>query len=153
MHELIPAVRSHLSGVLPSFVSALASNLASTNKQVHAAASEAFNILMANVEPTTAFQPVIAIAASSNPRVKAALFDRITDMLPSVAVKRPNLLVRHALPTALRAVDGSNGDLRLATHRLLKQLFRCMGEEMVRAVRTAQMSSAVKEHVLNIVTR
>lgn len=153
MHRLIPAVRAHLSGVLPSFVSALASNLASKNKQIHAAASEAFNILMANVEPTTAFQPVIAIAASSNPRVKAALFDRITDMLPSVAVKRPNLLVRHALPTALRAVDGSNGDLRLATHRLLKQLFRCMGEEMVRAVRTAQMSSAVKEHVLNIVTR
>ena len=88
-------------------MSALASNLASKNKQIHAA-SEAFNILMANVEPTTAFQPVISIAASSNPRVKAALFDRITDMLPSVA-EATNLLVRHALPTALRAVDGSMG--------------------------------------------
>ena len=153
MHQLIPAVRGHLSGVLPSFVSALASNLASTNNKIHAAASEAFNILMANVQPTTAFQPVIQIAASSNPRVKAALFDRITDMLPSVAVKRPNLLVRHALPTALRAVDGSNGDLRLATHRLLKQLHRCMGEEMIRAVRTAQMSASVKEHVLTIISR
>ena len=153
MHELIPAVRSHLSGVLPSFVSALASNLASTNKQIHAAASKAFNILMANVEPTTAFQPVIQIAASSNPRVKAALFDRVTDMLPSVAVQKPSLCARYALPTALRAMDGSNGDLRLATHRLLKQLYRCMGEDMIRSVRTSQVSSAIKESVLTMVTR
>ena len=153
MHELIPAVRSHLSGVLPSFVSALASNLASTNKQIHAAASEAFNILMANVEPTTAFQPVIQIAASSKARVKAALFDRVTDMLPSVAVQKPSLCARYALPTALRAMDGSNGDLRLATHRLLKQLYRCMGDDMIRGVRTAQVSSAIKESVLSMVAR
>ena len=154
MHELIPAVRSHLSGVLPSFVSALASNLASTNKQVHAAASEAFNILMANVDATSAFQPVLSIAATSVPRVKAALFDRVTDMLPSVAAKSPSLCGRYALPTALRAMDGSNGDLRLATHRLLKQLYRCMNDgDFVRSVRTAQVSSAIKESVLTLVSR
>ena len=155
MHELIPAVRSHLSSVLPSFVSALASNLASTDKKVHAAASEAFNILMANVEPTTAFQPVIAIAASSSPRIKAALFDRICDMLASVSASKPRLLVRYALPTALRAMDtrSSNGDLRLATQRLIKQLYRVMGDDMIRAVRTAQVSSAIKESVLTLVSK
>ena len=62
---------------------------------------------MANVEPTTVFQPVISIAASSNPRVKAALFDRITDMLPSVAVA-PNL--REAcFAYSTSSVDGSMG--------------------------------------------
>ena len=151
MHQLIPAAREHISSVLPSFLSALASNLASASRQIYAAASEAFTILMANVESTTAFKPVLGIAASSSPRVKAALFDRITDMLPSVAAKKPDLLVRHALPTVLSSVDGCNGDLRLATHRLLKQLYRCMGDEMIRAVRIAHVASAVKETVLQIV--
>lgn len=153
MHNLIPAVRNHLSAVLPSFVDALASNLASTNKQIHAAASEAFNILMANVDAATAFQPVLNIAGGSTPRVKAALFDRITDMLPTVAVKRPNYLARYALPAALRAIDGANGDVRLATHRLLSQLHRCMGDDMIRAVRTAHVSSVVKDNVLMMISR
>ena len=50
--------------------------------------------------------------------------------------------------------DGfGNGDLRLATQRLIKQLYRVMGDDMIRAVRTAQVSSAIKESVLTLVSK
>ena len=99
------AWKSEVETILPGLVSALASNLASSNSQIRLGSSEVFDRLIAEVDCVILVQPLTTVVDYGNQRVKAAVLEKLLAIAPKLAQRKPALLTRLLLPTALRLLD------------------------------------------------
>lgn len=64
---------------------------------------------------------------------------------------KPMLISRHVLPAALQVVEGSKGDVQSACHRLLREMHRSMGDDLVGRIRAANAPGSARDMALGVI--
>ena len=143
MSQSIPLLKDRFETTKAILVPALATNLASTSKPVQKGARGTLDAFIAHTGAPTIVPTLVNVAVHGNPRVKAAVFNCVGDLVEDVASARPATLTRHVLPGVLQVIDGCKGDVQAAVHRVLRELLRTVGPDLVRQIESLSASSGI----------
>jgi len=131
LQTIVPAVRDGLSNVVSSVVPALAASLASSNAQVRAITPVVLDSLVAEVEHGALVQPFANCALYSPPKARPLMIDKLRELSTSVYTSKPQLVIKHAVPTAFRLLEDNRADLRPGTVQLLRVLHVLLGQSLL----------------------
>ena len=131
LQTIVPAVRDGLSNVVSSIVPALATSLASSNAQVRAITPVVLDSLVAEVEHGALVQPFANCALYSPPKARPLMIDKLRELSTSVYTSKPQLVIKHAVPTAFRLLEDNRADLRPGTVQLLRVLYVLLGQSLL----------------------
>lgn len=126
---LLPATGERSATSLGSLVPLLASALGSTQDRLRAIAQVALDALSsAGPDPGLLLQHYSHVVCGSSGRGRAALVDKMAELVPQVYSSRPQLVARHAVPACLSLLHEARADMRAANTRLLSALTGLMGQ-------------------------
>ena len=127
LQQMVPALRDGLPSVASTLVPALATSLASSNAQVRAITPAVLDSLIADVDHSALIQPFSNCVLYSPPKARPAMVDKLRELSTSLYAAKPQLVVKHALPTAFRLLEDNRADLRGGTVALLRSLHVMLG--------------------------
>jgi len=72
-------------------------------------------------------QPFANCVLYSPPKARPMMVDKLRELCTSVYAAKPQLVVKHAVPTAFRLLEDNRADLRTGTTQLLRMLHVLLG--------------------------
>ncbi|OWZ24070.1 hypothetical protein PHMEG_000962 [Phytophthora megakarya] len=130
MDKIVPAIGSGMEQMLPSFVPAIAKNLA--NARTSSLAQSVVQQLCTYADNRALCQQFAIQARSANSRVIPMLLDTLTQLtMESYDDKSNYVLTRHVLPLALDLLKEAKNSVKEANLRLLRQLRITLGSTAI----------------------
>ena len=86
--------------------------------------------LLSEVEHGALIQPFANCALYSPPKARPSMIDRLRELATSLYPAKPQLVVKHALPTAFRLLEDNRADMRTGTVQLLRTLHVLLGSQL-----------------------
>lgn len=127
LQQMVPALRDGLPSVASTLVPALATSLASSNAQVRMVTPAVLDALLLEVDHSALIQPFANCSLYSPPKARPVMIDKLRELATSLYPSKPQLVVKHALPTAFRLLEDNRADLRMGTVQLLRVLHVLLG--------------------------
>lgn len=127
LQQMVPALREGLPSVASTLVPAVATSLASSNAQVRSITPGILDALVAGVDHGALIQPFANCVLYSPPKARPAMIEKLRELSTSLYAAKPNLVVKHSVPTAFRLLEDNRADLRTGTVQLLRTLHVLLG--------------------------
>ena len=127
----------------------MATSLASSNAQVRAITPAVLDALVSGVDHGALIQPFANCVLYSPPKARPAMIDKLRELSTSLYPSRPQLVVKHALPTAFRLLEDNRADLRTGTVQLLRMLHVLLGPTLFDHAQRAP--SAVQSRLAEVI--
>ena len=108
--------------------------------QVRAITPGVLDALVAEVDHGALVQPFSNCVLYSPPKARPAMIDRLRELITSLYSSRPQLVVKHAVPTAFRLLEDNRADLRTGTVQLLRTLHVLLGPALFEHAQRAPSS-------------
>lgn len=129
--KLVASYGSALESSLGLLVPALAANLSNTSPQLRSLASGVMESLCSRLDPGALVQPLAAAVDFGNQRAKAALLDKMRGLVSKVVDKKPQLLHKFFVASAVKSLDDHKADVRGANNLLIKELYTVLGDSIL----------------------
>ena len=130
LQQMVPALREGLPSVVSTLVPALATSLASSNAQVRSITPGVLETLITDVDHGALIQPFANCVLYSPPKARPMMVDKLRELATSVYAAKPQLVVKHAVPTAFRLLEDNRADLRAGTVQLIRVLHVLLGPSL-----------------------
>ena len=91
----------------------------------------------------------IHIESSGRLKARPAMIDKLRELSTSLYPSKPQLVVKHALPTAFRLLEDNRADLRTGTVQLLRMLHVLLGPQLFEHAQRAP--SAVQSRLADVI--
>jgi len=127
LQQMVPYIREGLPSVVSTLVPALGTSLASSNYQVRAITPAVLETLIAEVAHDALVQPFANCVLYSPPKARPVMVDKLRELSTSVYAAKPQLVIKHSLPTAFRLLEDNRAELRTGTVQLLRMLHVLLG--------------------------
>ena len=144
LQQMVPWLKDGLPSVASTLVPALATSLASSNAQarsgrlprwrtapphpsptthpalhpsaqVRSITPAVLDALTAEVDHGSLIQPFASCVLYSPPKARPAMIDKLRELSTTLYPSKPQLVVKHSLPTAFRLLEDNRADLRPGT--------------------------------------
>lgn len=125
--EMTPHLAELMPPVVATLVPAIASCLTSSNAQVRTVTPNTLATLVANVDGALLIQPFAHNALYANLKARPAMTERLSALSATLHASKPHLVLKHALPVALKLVEENRADMRTSTAQLLQTLYGLVG--------------------------
>ena len=101
-------------------VPALATSLASSNAQVRQITPAVLDAIVREVDHGSLIQPFANCVLYSPPKARSTMVEKLREVSTSLYAAKPNLVIKHSVPTAFRLLEENRPDLHSGTMQLLK---------------------------------
>jgi len=149
LQEMVPLICDGLPSVVATLVPALGTSLASSNAQVRAIVPAVIDTLVKEVAHDALMQPFANCVLYSPPKARPMMIDKLRELSTSVYAAKPQLVIKHVLPTAWRLLEDNRADLRTNTVQLLRILHVLLGPALLEHAQTTP--AAVQRRLQEIV--
>eukprot|EP00002_Diphylleia_rotans_P035322 TRINITY_DN7695_c0_g1_i4.p1 TRINITY_DN7695_c0_g1~~TRINITY_DN7695_c0_g1_i4.p1 ORF type:complete len:1373 (-),score=287.02 TRINITY_DN7695_c0_g1_i4:153-4271(-) len=122
VQKVVALLKDNIEPVLSNLIPALANNLAASNAQIRALASETLDNLLATVDPVILLPPLVNAATFGNLRVKPQLLDKIRGVIPTVHNKKPTMVCKSIVPLCFGLVEEGKSEIKAVNVRLMQTL-------------------------------
>jgi len=140
LQQMMPALRDGLPSVASTIVPALGTSLASSNAQVRAITPGVIDALVAGVDHASLIQPFANCALYAKEKARPAMVDKLRELSTSLYPSKPQLVIKHALPTAFRLLEDNRADLKSHTSQLVRTLHTLLGPVLLEHAQRAPPS-------------
>jgi len=127
LEQMVPVMRDGLTSVAATLVQTLGASLASSNAQVRSTTPPVIDKLVEEVDHSALIQPFAKCALYSPPKARPMMVDKLRELSTSVYAAKPQLVVKHAVPTAFRLLEDNRAELRTGSVQLLRMLHVLLG--------------------------
>ena len=127
LQQIVPTLREGLPSVTSTLVPAVATSLASSNAQVRGITPGILDALVAGVDHGALIQPFANCVLYSPPKARSTMVEKLREVSTSLYAAKPNLVIKHSVPTAFRLLEENRPDLHSGTVQLLKTLHVLLG--------------------------
>ena len=128
--KLVPVLKNSLEVVLNTLIPSLSQQIGSSNASVRQTTLAVLDAIIQHVDNTSLVQYFANVIAFGNPRAKAVIVEKTAAIVPQVYRQKPQLILKHVLPRAVRLVEDQNGEMRTACTALLQSLHACLGDKL-----------------------
>jgi hypothetical protein len=133
LERLVPVLKDSLEVVLNTLIPVLSQQIGSANASVRQTTMQVLDGLIEHVDNTSLVQYFANVIAFGNPRAKAAIVEKTAAIVPAVYKQKPQLIMKHVLPRAVRLVEDPDGAMRTACTMLLQALAAELGDKRLEA--------------------
>ena len=130
LERMVPVLRDDLEVVLNTLIPALSQQIGSANATVRQTTMQVLDQLIEHVDNTSLIQYFANVIAFGNPRAKAVIVEKTAVIVPRVYKQKPQLIMKHVLPRAVRLVEDPDASMRAACTLLLQALHDELGEKL-----------------------
>ncbi|XP_072424528.1 TOG array regulator of axonemal microtubules protein 1 [Chiloscyllium punctatum] len=141
MQKMIPLLKDNLAQVLNVLFPAIVdNNLNSKNLGIYNAAISVVHTLVQHIDNLLLLQHFCNKAQFLNGKAKQDMTETLADLVPDLYTRKPQIVEQKVLPvlwhllgnmTNSGSLPGSGGNIRVATTKLAKALFKPMGQSLI----------------------
>ncbi|XP_048393699.1 TOG array regulator of axonemal microtubules protein 1 isoform X3 [Stegostoma tigrinum] len=141
MQKMIPLLKDNLAQVLNILFPAIVdNNLNSKNLGIYNAAISVIHTLVQHIDNLLLLQHFCNKAQFLNGKAKQDMTEKLADLVPDLYTRKPQIVEQKVLPvlwhllgnmTNSGSLPGSGGNIRIATAKLAKALFKPMGQSLI----------------------
>ncbi|KAI9095209.1 armadillo-type protein [Phlyctochytrium arcticum] len=129
--QMIQYLKGAIEPVTHLIMQTLANQLAASSVPIRTAAIQSLDALTDCTDNAIILQSMANIVQfGTNPRAKPLILERMIPLVQSLYLSKPTAVTKYAIPTALRMLSESKGDIKLNNTKLLQGLFQLMGPAM-----------------------
>mmetsp|Transcript_10425 Transcript_10425/g.23852 ORF Transcript_10425/g.23852 Transcript_10425/m.23852 type:complete len:445 (-) Transcript_10425:89-1423(-) len=128
--RVVEAYGNVLESSAAVLVPAVCTNLSNTSPQIRTLASNVLESICSCVDPSVLAQPLCSSLEFGNQRARPALLERMRELVPSIGAKKPLLLHKLFLQSAIKMLDEHKSDVRTANAALVVELYNVLGDSM-----------------------
>lgn len=144
LNKAIPALGRAIEPHLGLIVNSLLVGLGSANTSIREIAKDVCNCLINNCESYAVIGPLAFAAVTKNSRARTTLIGCITEIIPKVYDKRPNLIAKNVIPLIVKLIDDSKVDVREECFKLVNKLYSIMDSGLFEIVPSGKIQKILE---------
>jgi len=130
LERVAGAYGSGIEGSVGVLVPALAANLANTSVQIRTLASSVLDIVARHSDPCLLAQHLSSAIDFGNQRARATLLDKMRLIVRSLHEKKPPLLYKFVMQSAVKTLEEHRADVKSSNATLIKEVYSVVGESI-----------------------
>ena len=149
---MVPALGSCLTSIVDSLVPEIGNSLASTNSQVVVLGAGVLDCLFGCVDKTQLVRAMCKTVSFGNPRVKAAMLNKLAEVVREVYMEYPSVVQKSVVPMAVHCAETEiKGEVRTSVNQLLICLNTAMKAAFMSELDALGVGPDVKERISAVV--